>query len=79
MVPLMLCMGKAQFCRFRIGLKKYFLFTHHPRRHDTATPLDAHASNLSIGLIDKAIENNVILLCLPPHTTHMLQPLDVAV
>lgn len=29
--------------------------------------------------IDLAEENNVIVLCLPPHTTHKLQPLDVGV
>lgn len=41
--------------------------------------VDGHASHLSIKLIDRAIESDVVLLCLPPHTTHMLQPLDVAV
>lgn len=41
--------------------------------------LDGHASHLSLKLIDLAIKSNVILLCLPPHTTHLLQPLDVAV
>ena len=30
-------------------------------------------------LIDSVIENNVILYCLPPHTTHLLQPLDILV
>jgi hypothetical protein len=28
-------------------------------------------------MIDTAIENNIILFCLPPHTTHRLQPCDV--
>ena len=41
--------------------------------------LDGHTSHLTIELIDMARENNVILFCLPPHTTHFLQPLDVAV
>ena len=48
----------------------------------TATPvlliLDGHAlhtKNLSV--IDLASSNGVIMLSLPPHTTHRLQPLDV--
>jgi len=36
----------------------------------------SHTQNLSVVL--KARENNVILLCLPSHCTHRLQPLDVA-
>ena len=31
---------------------------------------------MTLDIID---ENNIILFCLPPHTTHALQPLDVAV
>ena len=30
-------------------------------------------------IIEKARENNVHLLCLPSHTTHILQPLDIGV
>ena len=30
-------------------------------------------------MIDLCRENEIILFCLPPHTTHALQPLDVAV
>lgn len=41
--------------------------------------LDGHGSHLTIDVIDLAREHNVILYCLPPHTTHLLQPLDVAV
>ena len=32
-----------------------------------------------LDVIDLARENDVILFCLPPHTTHALQPLDVSV
>lgn len=38
---------------------------------------DGHHSHISLDLIRRARENNVILLCLPPNTTHLLQPLDV--
>ncbi|XP_049867446.1 uncharacterized protein LOC126367763 [Pectinophora gossypiella] len=41
--------------------------------------LDGHSSHTkNIDLIDYARENNVILLCTPPHCTHKLQPLDVS-
>ena len=41
--------------------------------------LDGHASHCTVELIDCAKRNNVILFALPPHTTHLCQPLDVAV
>ena len=41
--------------------------------------LDGHASHVTMELIDKAIKNDVELLCLPAHTSHVLQPLDVGV
>ena len=41
--------------------------------------MDGHASHCSPEVIDCARENNVILLALVPHTTHLCQPLDVAV
>ena len=37
---------------------------------------DGHGSHISPELIDKARQNNVEIMCLPPHTTHVLQPLD---
>ena len=40
---------------------------------------DGHSSHISISLIELARENDVHLLCLPAHTTHILQPLDVGV
>jgi len=40
---------------------------------------DGHASHISIELKELAKANDVHLLCLPSHTTHILQPLDVGV
>lgn len=40
---------------------------------------DSHVSHVSIELIEFTRENGVHLLCLPAHTTHILQPLDVGV
>ena len=38
---------------------------------------DGHNSHLTLGSVQTAIENQIILLCLPPHTSHRLQPCDV--
>ena len=40
---------------------------------------DGHGSHVSIDVIELARANNIHLLCLPAHTTHILQPLDVGV
>ncbi len=41
--------------------------------------IDDHKTHLTLECIDLCRTNNIILLCLPPHTTHALQPLDVSV
>lgn len=41
--------------------------------------IDGHKSHMTIDAIDFCRSNNIILFCLPPHTTHALQPLDVSV
>ena len=38
---------------------------------------DGHRSHITPNLIDWAVENNIILYVLPPHTSHILQPMDV--
>jgi hypothetical protein len=39
--------------------------------------LDGHSSHVSdIDILDFANENDIVLLCLPSHSTHYLQPLD---
>ena len=38
---------------------------------------DGHKSHVGLNWVELAEKNNIILLCLPPHTTHRLQPLDV--
>ena len=39
--------------------------------------MDNHTSHLSTELIDYAKSENIELLCLPAHSIHLLQPLDV--
>lgn len=41
--------------------------------------LDGHGSHEKVKIIDLGLLHNIIIFCLPPHTTHMLQPLDVGV
>ena len=41
--------------------------------------LDGHVSHITLDVINAATANNITILCLPPHSTHILQPLDVAV
>jgi hypothetical protein len=38
---------------------------------------DGHYSHLSIKAVRLAIQHNIHLLCLPSHSTHILQPLDI--
>jgi DDE superfamily endonuclease len=38
---------------------------------------DGHGSHDTLDAITLSREHNILLYCLPPHTTHMLQPLDV--
>ena len=40
---------------------------------------DGHGSHLTYQTIKEAKDNDIILVCLPPHTSHALQPMDVAV
>jgi hypothetical protein len=39
--------------------------------------LDGHASHISGNAVRYCLKEKIIPLCLPPHTTHKLQPLDV--
>lgn len=53
--------------------------------HVAATPkpilliYDGHGSHLTYKTVSKAMESQVIILCLPPNCSHALQPLDVGV
>lgn len=41
--------------------------------------MDNHESNLSIDIVDHAIDNGVTIITFPPHCSHRLQPHDVLV
>ena len=40
---------------------------------------DGHDSHISAGFVNFCIQNRIDLLLLPPHSSHLLQPLDVAI
>lgn len=59
---------------FLLWLKDHFL----PRKGVGKALLivDGHTSHCSAEVLELAERNDIILLCLPSHTTHYLQPLD---
>ena len=63
---------------FLASLKKIFL-TFVVVEHPVILLTDGHKTHTNIDVIDVCRENDITLFCLPPHTTHALQPLDVAV
>jgi hypothetical protein len=65
---------------FRDYLKDHFI-KFIPRREPHQHLLlisDDHKSHISVDIIDWAKEQKIILFVLPAHTSHILQPLDVA-
>ena len=58
-------------------------FKHHFLTNVTERPAillyDGHATHITAGIIKIARESNLHLSVLPPHSSHMFQPLDVAV
>lgn len=41
--------------------------------------VDGHTSHISYEFIKYCTDNDIVLACLPPHTTHVLQPLEVGI
>ena len=41
--------------------------------------LDGHDSHASLEIIQYTRRHRIVVVCLPPHTTHVLQPLDVGI
>lgn len=64
------------FCKW---LEKFVTFSKATKDNVVLLILDGHSTHTkNMALIDYARDNGVILLCLPPHASHRLQPLDVA-
>ena len=60
---------------FEEWFEQLFL-THVPSVRPLHLLLDGHSSHYQPSLIRKAGKNGIIVFYLPPHTTHMSQPLD---
>ena len=77
--------GKQKTCFMDSELfVKWFtkIFIPHARPspdHSVLLLVDGHSSHCSPDVLEIAREKNVILVALAPHTTHLCQPLDVAV
>ena len=56
-----------------------FFLRNIPPARPVALILDGHTSHVSIELIELARANDIHILCIPSHTSHVLQPLDVGV
>ena len=60
---------------FDLWFRHHFL-AYAPPARPLLLLLDGHSSHYTPSVIDKAAEEGVILFCLPPHSTHLTQPLD---
>ena len=59
---------------FALWLHKHFISNIPPAR----LLLDGHSSHYTPEGVKLAAEEGIIMFCLPPHTTHVAQPLDVS-
>ena len=62
------------FCKMFLAAMSYLL-----ESSPVILFVNGHHSNISISLIRKAKEGGVILQCLIPHLTYIMQPLNVGV
>ncbi|KAI4466323.1 hypothetical protein MML48_3g00001809 [Holotrichia oblita] len=62
---------------FRTWLKHFAQFVHVSVENKILLVLDNHSTHCSAEAYEFCRENGVIMVSLPPHTSHRLQPLDV--
>ena len=60
---------------FELWFSQHFL-AYAPPARPLLLLLDGHSSHYQPGFVKQAAEEQVIVFCLPPHTTHLTQPLD---
>lgn len=60
--------------------EKSFLKTTNPSpKNPVLLIYNGHSSHIDIKLVEIAVRNNVTILLLPPHSSHLLQPMDLSV
>jgi hypothetical protein len=63
---------------FKDYLQNHFMKFCQGRSDDTILILyDGHRSHISVDLVEWAKQQNIVLFVLPPHTSHILQPMDI--
>ncbi|KAG8229090.1 hypothetical protein J437_LFUL010773 [Ladona fulva] len=63
---------------FLVWFAKFIEFSKATKESPVLLIGDGHSTHTkNLKLLEMARENGVVLLCLPPHTSHKLQPLDV--
>jgi hypothetical protein len=68
-------MDAEQFMKY---LKHFLLHVKPTMESKILLILDGHHSHKTVQAVEFCRENGIVLLCLPPHCTHKLQPLDVS-
>lgn len=59
-------------------------FNPHTATKDTSTGtwrmliVDGHSSHVPYPVVEYGLDHGIVIYCLPPHSTHVMQPLDVA-
>jgi hypothetical protein len=57
----------------------FLTFTRASKENPTLLIMDGHKTHTqNIAVIDKARDHGLTLVCLPPHCSHRMQPLDVS-
>lgn len=62
---------------FRVWLRHFVNFTNVSKENPVLLIVDNHASHSSLNIYNFCRNNGVIMLSIPPHTSHRLQPLDL--
>ncbi|XP_073334858.1 uncharacterized protein [Pagrus major] len=60
---------------FKKWFLKHFLL-HAPKERPLLLIFDGHKSPVNLEVVEAARKEDIILLCLPPHCSHILQPFD---
>jgi len=64
---------------FFIGVDHFLVYTTPTPYYPASLILDGHVAHTrNLEIIERTRENTVTVLCLPPHSTHRLQPVDVS-